>query len=114
MSIGETQPPSPGLIRELIADKGESPTYLTQVADLKRSSIIHYLVRSQRFSVPDAVTKTWKTRAFGVCSPEQFLLAATGLAGIRDTLIYGSEDIWPEDCIQKAIKYLDMVLKSCQ
>ena len=105
-----TDKPSPSYIVKLIT---EHDKYNETLKKLKSSGIMHYVVRSGRYSVPESVLTTW-THASILADPDGFLVAVLDLANIRNALIHDKmKDDWPEDSRPMILKNAELLVNAC-
>lgn len=82
-----------------------------ELQSLKSAGVFHYIIRSQKYSIPNAVTNTWNIKF--MAEPDKFLIAVTDVANVRNCLIHPSDKKWPQDPVPMTIAHIETIIKNC-
>lgn len=103
--------PAPKYLQKLIS---ENTTYGDELCTLKSAGIMHYIVRSGKYTIERSIKVSWENRE-KLERPSDFLIATLELANVRNALIHGGRvEKWPEDPIPVITRNAEILVEACK
>lgn len=103
--------PAPKYLQKLIT---EETTYGDELGTLKSAGIMHYIVRSGKYTIERSIKVSWENRE-KLDKPADFLIAALELANVRNALIHeGRAEKWPEDPVPVITRNTEILVEACK
>ena len=103
--------PAPKYLQKLIT---EDTTYGDELCTLKSAGIMHYIVRSGKYTIERPIKVSWENRE-KLENSTDFLIAALELANVRNALIHeGQAEKWPEDPIPMITRNTEILVEACK
>ena len=103
--------PAPKYLQKLIS---ENTTYGDELCTLKSAGIMHYIVRSGKYTIERSIKVSWENRE-KLARPSDFLIATLELANVRNALIHGGRvEKWPEDPIPVITRNAEILVEACK